>query len=225
MQKIKKQSEPICVPGLRREATRIETETGKPSGGADWDPGTCGDAIRAQLCREQLGLCAYCLQRIKPNGRQMKIEHFVPRSVEPQRMYEWQNLLGACLGVSGDERHCDTARGNQNLHINPAAHADPEPLFEMKNGGEIETKSPDAESDCRTLNLNCESLKNNRAAAIGEMRSRLRTAKYATASINTFLRVQRVPRNGQLPPFARFIADYLEKKLRQNAARPAGKRS
>ena len=34
------------------------------------------DEIRNALFREQHGLCAYCMRKIRPQGESMKIEHY-----------------------------------------------------------------------------------------------------------------------------------------------------
>jgi 5-methylcytosine-specific restriction endonuclease McrA len=99
---IEKGQEPRCVAELRREARRIAKDTGKAAVPTDWEPKDCGDPIREALWREQGGLCAYCMRRIEPRGDKMKIEHFVSRSLEPNRMYDWDNLLGTLTSCAGN---------------------------------------------------------------------------------------------------------------------------
>lgn len=53
------------------------------------------------------------------------------RSTHPERMYEWDNLLGVCggeyRGPDGLVEHCDTSRGNVPLHVNPGTRSPPRP--------------------------------------------------------------------------------------------------
>jgi len=74
---IEKQPEPSCLANLRREAKRVARDTKKPAVGSDWAPRDCGGPIREALCREQHGLCAYCMRRIRPYGQGMKIERLI----------------------------------------------------------------------------------------------------------------------------------------------------
>jgi len=201
---IDKRSEPPCLAELRREARRIETETGRPSAGDDWNPGACGDSVRRSLHDEQGGLCAYCMGRIKPHGYRselhelggMKIEHWDDRSSHPERMYDWDNLLGVCggeyRGADGLVEHCDTSRGSAPLHVNPGTRSPPRPedafVFKptpppepdpdrpgpshQRQGMWIHPRVHDSTEarDIETLNLNADHLVKNRHAAIEELR-------------------------------------------------------
>jgi uncharacterized protein (TIGR02646 family) len=85
--------------------------------------------LRERLVAEQRGLCVFCMRRIEPSDASMKIAHFVPRSVEPERSTDWRNMFGACLGRQNDRRYqlqrgprfpahretCDTRQGDAIL--------------------------------------------------------------------------------------------------------------
>jgi len=215
---IEKRAEPNCLAGLRREAKRIEHETGKPPKGEDWDIKECGDPLRQALCRDQHGLCAYCMRRIRPSGDGMKIEHFVTRSGAPRQMYDWDNLLGVCSGVlygpTGATHICDTARGHAKLHVHPAKPPPkPEAVFIITKRGSIDPRSDDAEADCTTLNLNHERLVAGRQAVISDLRKKLRAADDAK-SIRRMLETASTPTHDGLPEFARVMIEYLQRKLR-----------
>lgn len=211
MRAIEKGAEPPCLAGMRREARRIEQDTGKPPASDDWAPGDCGDAIRTALCREQHGLCAYCMRRIRPHGSGMKIEHFVTRSHEPRRMYDWDNLLGVCDGVmrggsKGKTFTCDTARGDRPLHINPAKPPPkPEDVFIIRKSGEIIIEGDDARADRETRDLNHPPP----VAVIEDPRTRLRSNAKADREILNL-------NHPRLVAGRRAVIDDLRRRLRSN---------
>lgn len=91
------------------------------------------DEIREALCKEQHGLCAYCMRRIKPNQPYdnsknedfTKIEHYKPLSKDKGAALDYRNYLGVCYGGEHDDKSkpyvlcCDAARKEADLTINP----------------------------------------------------------------------------------------------------------
>lgn len=86
-------------------------------------------AIQKALCEEQGYICAYCMQRIEPDGQHMKIEHWdtqASNKATPERTVDYSIMLGCCLGKIEKNESCDTFRGhikkveNQQLKYNPA---------------------------------------------------------------------------------------------------------
>lgn len=88
--------------------------------------------IREALCREQHGLCAYCMRRIVPekiseNDQETRIEHYKALSKDKEAALDYQNFLGVCHGGIKDEREaderlitcCDACRGDDELTIDP----------------------------------------------------------------------------------------------------------
>ena len=242
MRVIPKGHEPRCVADLRREARRIEVDSGQPPCGDDWSPGGCADTIRGALHDEQGGLCAYCMQRIKPHGYRpdaheqggMKIEHWMDRSGHPRRMYDWDNLLGVCggkyRGPDGLVEHCDTSRRNLALHVNPSSQAPPraDRVFAFRSEPqEAETKArqgiwihatdPAAKPDIALLNLNADHLVSNRHLARQDLRILLSKQPDEAAVRETLrkrMRSATQPGRNGLPPFAPLIAAYVEAKMR-----------
>lgn len=174
----------------------------------------------------------------------MKIEHFVTRSHEPRRMYDWDNLLGVCDGVmrggsKGETFTCDTARGDRPLHINPAKPPPkPEDVFIIGKSGEIIVEGDDAKADPppvamvddprsqlrsnakadrKTLNLNHPRLVAGRRAVIDDLRKRLRSNDDIKA-IRRLLQIFSNPTRDGLPEYARVAVEYLRPKLRARGA-------
>lgn len=245
MRRVRKASEPPCLAACRRELRRELRETGRISA-SDWDKlGDCAREVRAALVRDQDGLCAYCGRRlIRPpedlgdeSGAAgfMKIEHFEARSLAPERMFDWDNLLGVCSGhfiIGGHTiTTCDSARGNRPLHIHPVTHPrDPAELFPIHAGrlrddrgnarlGEVFPQNDDALADTTTLHLNASPLIGDRARVIRDLRVLL-SKDDSPAAIRRLLRVNTIAGSGGLPPYAHVAAAYLHKKLRSRTASP-----
>jgi len=160
----------------------------------------------------------------------MKIEHFEARSICPERMFDWDNLLGVCSGhfvIRGETINtCDSARGNQPLNIHPVLHPhDLSVIFQIHDGhlrdedgrprlGEIMPRGEGATADTATLNLNARLLIDDRAEVIRDLRLRLSNDD-SVQSILRMLNVATIPGSEGLPVYAHVAAAYLRKKLRQ----------
>jgi len=239
------------------ERERRDTGRVVPS---DWDKiGDCAKDVRAALVRDQDGLCAYCGRRLirPPQDREeqpresgphdaapgsvahppsglnsyMKIEHFEARSIVPERMFDWDNLLGVCSGhfvIQGRViETCDSARGNRKLHVHPVTHPrDPTELFPVHDGhlsdalgrpclGAVipHDKDADAIADTATLNLNASPLIDDRARVIRDLRVLL-SRDDSLRAIRRLLDANTLVGSDGLPPYAHVAAAYLRKKLR-----------
>ena len=82
------------------------------------------EKIRESLIKEQHGLCAYCMKRIK-NDHTMVIEHYVPIEESKEGALDYYNMLGCCDGgrctKDEGEKHlcCDASKGKKKLTISP----------------------------------------------------------------------------------------------------------
>ena len=153
------------------------------------------DDVRRGLCSEQHHLCAYCQQRIAPNGERMRVEHWLPQSEDPGRALEWNNLLAVCPGRAevpaermrggGPPRpaqgrrndHCDRSRGNRSLHVDPTSGPQVDDLFRYPASGAIESDDDGATNDIRTLNLGHWLLTQNRRQVVERLRQGLGVKK------------------------------------------------
>jgi uncharacterized protein (TIGR02646 family) len=187
---------------------------------ADYDNYADKDELRLQLVREQRGLCCYCLSRIRPAAHEMKIEHWHSQDGFPNEQLNYSNLLGACLGGTGQPnnlQHCDTKKGNSLLSKNPA-----EPAHRVENfiryegdgrivsddgafGGELEN----------VLNLNTAFLKNNRKATLdGFHRALSKRGELQRITLERWLRDWNgASHTNELPPFCQVVVYWLRKRL------------
>ena len=56
------------------------------------------DIIREALLEEQHGLCAYCMKRLKDDGRHTTIEHLIPHSRDKEKSLDYGNMAAGCKG-------------------------------------------------------------------------------------------------------------------------------
>ena len=63
--------------------------------------------VKAILIREQKGLCAYCMRRIRMDSHS-RVEHFIPLSADKEKAIDYINMLGVCDGgekIVGQQGH------------------------------------------------------------------------------------------------------------------------
>lgn len=84
------------------------------------------EVIRESLLKEQHYLCAYCMRRIKNDGRGTTIEHWYPLSEDKEKALDYRNMLAVCDGGrswKGKRRKvlcCDAGKGNESkLTVSP----------------------------------------------------------------------------------------------------------
>lgn len=201
----------------------------KPGAAYD-DANAPTEDLRRALAKEQAGLCCYCLGRISPEFKRMKIEHWASQDRHPERQLDYANLLGACMGGEGSPRsqqHCDTAKGNADLSINPAdpRHTCSERFTYLPNG-KIEAASGDArvEEDIATLALNQPRLMAGRRAIIEEVTGEVvRTKRSLSAGQLRGLaaKLEEPDTSGNLRPFCQAGVFWL---TRQAHKRPSARR-
>jgi uncharacterized protein (TIGR02646 family) len=177
--------------------------------------------IREQLAAEQGHLCAYCMSRIEPDDRQMKVEHWHSRKKYPEEQLAYGNLLGCCGGNEGQpdaHAYCDTKKHDKDLHFNPAepSHHSRMKIHYLSDGT---ITSDDAEFNRqlnKILNINYSRLKENRKSvwsSVTKTLSRI-TGKATKAQIEKLLlKWHRKDGEGKLPEYCGVVQYYLGKKL------------
>ncbi len=170
------------------------------------------DDLRDILLEEQGYICAYCMQPISKSN--MKIEHWAPQSKYPEKELDYYNLLAVCKGQEGQPpelQHCDTKKGNQEIIVNPT-----EPQYEsqikLNYDGKVYSTNPEIENDLKTLNLNQKFLVKYRKETIDELD---RAYRQKQGDIKFLKEKLREYTEKPYKPFARFVSDWLEKKIRK----------
>jgi len=177
------------------------------------------DQLRESLVNEQRGICCYCLSRIRPERKKMKIEHWRCRENYPNLQLEYGNLLGACRGGHGrpgKEQHCDTYKGNTDLSINPADPAcNVEHLIQFPGSGRIKSDDADLDRELNeVLNLNHPLLVANRKALLESFLGAIGKGQRNNSWFQKRLEKWRGDHGGELQPFNQVIVYYLCKKLK-----------
>ena len=92
-------------------------------GDRDWATGTAKKLLKPALSALSFNKCAFCETMLhEPN--EPHIEHYIAKTVEEDRAFEWENLLPCCSD-------CNTAKANadhQGTLLKPDAE-NPEPFF------------------------------------------------------------------------------------------------
>jgi uncharacterized protein (TIGR02646 family) len=189
---------------------------------ADYENYADKAGLREALVREQGGLCCYCMQRIAPDGRQMKIEHWAAQETHPELQLDYKNLLGACAGGQGlppAQQHCDTRKGSQALTIHPANPQRPcERLIVYAEDGTIEGTLPEVHRDLtEVLNLNLPWLREGRknvVRAVVEGMSRRYSLEWKKITLEREIqRWRERDRAGDFREYCQIAVFWLEKRL------------
>jgi len=121
----------------------------------EWATSAAKKALREALSRLTYGKCAFCESTLGVTTG-LEIEHYVSKTIEPDRAFEWTNLLPAC-------HECNVAKGardHQSLLLKPDSE-DPASYFWLNvASGDLEPhprldegKKRRAEETIRLLNL------------------------------------------------------------------------
>ncbi|BDD10426.1 hypothetical protein FUAX_28580 [Fulvitalea axinellae] len=230
MRHIKKDGEP-------RELTAFKAKGGTKYEGENLDK----SPIQTQLLKEQGGLCAYCMSRIKAEpGKtpKMGIEHLKDRATHPGLQLDYNNMLGVCLGGKKkretgkgsnkkENLHCDQSKDSDKGHfelrfMNPlsehvTAHYTFADGYVLPNDSD-QQKLIEAEIE-QALNLNNDFLVENRRKLINELKDRYtkdvkgKGKRDKTIFLNKMLRFYKEPnKNGQLQPYCEVAIQWLESK-------------
>ena len=190
------------------------------------------EKLRQSLLKEQGHICCFCMRRIKNSNETTKIAHIFPQNpvsdedkqrVEKENLdLNYYNMLAACDGGKGQPshlQHCDTKQGNAILKINPAdSTKNCENLIAYRSSGEIYSDNSDINHDLQEiLNLNLETIKNNRRDAYNEMIKRL-NSKYPNKSFTKIILEKKIAEYSQLEdgkyrPYFQYVIYFLQKKL------------
>lgn len=187
--------------------------------------------MRAALLREQAGLCAYCMRRVRgerdASGQvDMTVEHWAARSggADP---FHWPDLLGVCRGKTGNDEHCDRARGDRALTLHPARPPAVDALVRHLGDRTVEIDARDSsgrlrrkghDADLRTLNLNAPGLRKDRREVVDAVLGRAAGAD--ATRLRALLSSWETPdAQGLRPEFAGVAAYLLRRALSRREAR------
>ena len=172
-----------------------------------------GEVLQIPLCADQGNICAYCMRRISPNGKQMTVEHYHSQKNYPYLEQTYSNMLATCRKPFRD---CSELKGDGELFVDPQS-AICETLFVYNNQGEIRAaKTPNEEkvtTDIILLDLNQDTLRENRAAIITKLQKDL-VKDASAANIRKLLKDWESLHLFGYRAYCMVAVYYLQKKLR-----------
>jgi uncharacterized protein (TIGR02646 family) len=101
------------------------------STGRDWATQTAKRALKEPLLALTCGKCAFC-EGMLGSQAYPQIEHYISRKIDPDRAFEWMNLLPVCQVCNTSKGHAD----HQGSLLKPDSE-DPEPFFWIGPEGAI----------------------------------------------------------------------------------------
>lgn len=178
--------------------------------------------LKNALLKEQGFLCCYCMCRIEFD--KMKVEHFVPRSVKPALKFEYNNLLGACMGLCAAEENCDTRKKNTEISINPLSRAPncENVITYSAFDGAILTEEAYFKDVNITLNLNDTRIKRNRKEVLNgainglNLLHKNKGVAWSKTNIDKIIEnYSRLNKDGKYREYCQIVVFYLQKKSAQ----------
>ena len=164
---------------------RKETPNASYSGYGDKnlvDPKDTMPPLKHALAVVQGFICCYCMARI--DEARMSVEHYVPQkhdvssplTPEAHKVLDldFMNMLGSCNEEGA--RNCSGVRGNTWLTIDPRKK-ECETLIRFDKNGIASASKEEIEKDIGTLDLNSQTLVQNRKAVIEIANARIRSIK------------------------------------------------
>lgn len=183
-------------------------------------PKNAKNQLQTHLLKEQGYICCYCMQRIRKET--MKIEHWKPQKYLELQL-DYKNLLASCKGGEGKIKklqHCDTRKGEDEIAISPVdSDKDCEGLVKFKGNGMICSDNPDIDKELNnTLNLNTETLKNNRSIimhqAIEEMtRQKGKKSEWPVQYARKMIEKYQSKHNGKYIEYCQVVIALLKKRF------------
>jgi uncharacterized protein (TIGR02646 family) len=182
------------------------------------------NAVKKDLLDEQGYICCYCQSRINMDEK-TQIEHFIARSSDPTKMFDYDNLLGCCDGgqqartnhIKDDEiehvpKFCGHARSDESLPISPLTPTCEQHFDYFLVGDEIiiQGKTDEGKKAVQMLNLDLPHLNRLRGDFIRGMiqddDTLLDKSDLARIKSNLFTKI-----NNEFVPFCVAIDSLLQK--------------
>lgn len=207
----------LIVKGIEPEEWKDFSETP----GAVYQSKPC---LREALYKEQGGICAYCMQRLRNelSGKEgdseisNRVEHIKCRDNYPQLQLDYQNMVLCCNGkTNGSTIHCDRKKENTDISFSPL-DTDFIETISYKKDGTISSSNRSWQTEMNLiLNLNANILKANRAAVLRGIVNRLNRKKWKKSEVRReFMNWNSIDTSGLYKSYCGVVVWYLNKKLK-----------
>lgn len=206
--------------GLEPKSLTKHRASGNANYVPDYDNYKHVDDLRESLVAEQGAICCYCLQRIRPNEGDMKVEHWHCQTEFISEQLDYKNLLGACIGGEGRPKasqHCDTRKGNSALSRNPANPSHRiESYISFLGNGVIESQDATLNRELNdVLNLNLDwQVKNRKAVVDGFIKGLSKyQGDFTREILSRWIAQWNGDNGGDQEPYCHVVVFWLKKKL------------
>lgn len=99
-------------PELTKQKARLTKEFLEDKDKSVWKDKGVEEVINRELLNMTHSKCAYTEAPLGENGNPWEVEHFFPKSLYPEKVVEWGNLLPSC-------RICNSKKGSHDVGLNP----------------------------------------------------------------------------------------------------------
>lgn len=174
--------------------------------------------MKEGLLKEQGFICCYCEIRINDNNSH--IEHFRPRSLFPEDLADYNNLLCSCQKnpPKGEPKHCGNKKGNwyeKDLIISPL-EKNCEERFRYTFDGRINPADENDDAARETierLGLNVKKLTDSRKMILEPFIEELNIKSYAdiVSEINRLIEIESEGRYPEFCATLKYFSDFIEK--------------
>ena len=177
--------------------------------------------LKSELCNEQGFICCYCMRRVLPDS--MSVEHFIPQTRHSDSPYsdtfhrenqlKYSNMLASC---NDSLRNCSGIRGNIPLTLDPMNKLIENQVGCLKNGKmTTSSKNIAVENDIeKALQLNNQTLKDNRARIIKKVRDDCDQANWQPKRLRSHLKSWKSKdSNGYFKEYCQVAVAFLSKQL------------
>lgn len=106
---------------FQKEKTNLHKKNGETVWNVKW--------LKEAIALLSYNKCCYSEVRLGEKSCYLEIEHFVPKSIDPNKVMEWGNLFPAC-------KKCNTTKGKHNTITQPIVNPfvdNPKDYFYIKN--------------------------------------------------------------------------------------------
>ncbi|WP_106832081.1 HNH endonuclease family protein [Parabacteroides pacaensis] len=181
--------------------------------------------LRQALFKEQGGICAYCMQRLKNELKEKegslihsnRIEHIKCREHYPDLQLDYQNMVLCCNGLTNGIVHCDRSKENKEITFSPLDYRFIKTIFYTSGDGAVKSTDQawNTEID-QILNLNNKQLKQNRRSTLMGIINRLKQKKWKISELRKQLnKWTEKDMKGLYKPYSGIVIWYLGKKIQQ----------
>lgn len=102
-----------------------------------WNSSKIKEPLKKAMLKMSHGKCSYCECKLGIESKDVTIDHFLPKSKNPDKVIEWENLFPACL-------RCNRKKNNREGAIVHPCNNEPKEYIGIKNVNRFRFKEIDS---------------------------------------------------------------------------------